>query len=51
MHISVFPSVRPGRFGHLLRPRRRDAEIAAIQAMADKNAGKYGIDIKIPKKE
>jgi hypothetical protein len=47
MHISVFPSVWPGRFGHLFRPRWRDAEIAAIQAMADK----YGIDIKIAKKE
>ena len=39
------------RFRHLFKPKRQDAEIAAIQTIADKNAEKYGIDIKIPKKE
>ena len=39
------------RFRHLFKPKRQDAEIAAIQAIADKNAEKYGIDIKINKKE
>ena len=37
------------RFRHLFKPKRQDAEIAAIQAIADKNAAKYGIDIKIKK--
>jgi pyruvate ferredoxin oxidoreductase beta subunit len=37
------------RFRHLFKPKRQDAEIAAIQAMADKNAEKYAIDIKIKK--
>jgi len=34
------------RFRHLFKPRRQDA---AIQAIADKNAAKYGIDIMIKK--
>jgi pyruvate ferredoxin oxidoreductase beta subunit len=33
------------RFRHLFRPERNEAEIAKIQAIADKNAKKYGIDI------
>ncbi|MCQ8894390.1 MAG: thiamine pyrophosphate-dependent enzyme [Methanolinea sp.] len=37
------------RFRHLFRPVRNDAEIAKIQAIADKNAEKFGIDIKIKK--
>ncbi len=37
------------RFRHLFKPQRRDEEIAKIQAIADRNAEKYGIDIK-PKK-
>ena len=37
------------RFRHLFKPKRQDAEIAAIQAMADKNAEKYAIDIKLKK--
>jgi pyruvate ferredoxin oxidoreductase beta subunit len=39
------------RFRHLFKPMQQDAEIAAIQAIADKNAEKYGIDIKIPPKK
>ena len=35
------------RFRHLFKPKRQDAEIAAIQAIADRNAEKYGIDIKL----
>jgi pyruvate ferredoxin oxidoreductase beta subunit len=38
------------RFRHLFKPARQDAEIAKIQAMADKNAEKYGLDIKPQKK-
>ena len=34
-----------------LQAKEADAEIAAIQTIADKNAEKYGIDIKIAKKE
>lgn len=37
------------RFRHLFRPEVNTEEIAKIQAIADKNAEKYGIDIK-PKK-
>jgi pyruvate ferredoxin oxidoreductase beta subunit len=37
------------RFRHLFKPQRQDAEIAAIQAIADRNAEKYGIDIKLKK--
>jgi len=37
------------RFRHLFKPDRRDAEIAQIQASADRNAEKYGIDIKLKK--
>ncbi|MBN1165760.1 MAG: pyruvate ferredoxin oxidoreductase [Methanospirillaceae archaeon] len=33
------------RFRHLFKPNRNDAEIAKIQAIADVNALKYGIDI------
>jgi pyruvate ferredoxin oxidoreductase beta subunit len=33
------------RFAHLFRPQRNDAEIAKIQAIADVNAEKYGIDL------
>ncbi|MDO9327036.1 MAG: pyruvate ferredoxin oxidoreductase, partial [Methanoregula sp.] len=39
------------RFRHLFKPTRQDAEIAVIQAIADKNAEKFGIDIKIPPKK
>jgi pyruvate ferredoxin oxidoreductase beta subunit len=39
------------RFRHLFKPKRQDAEIAVIQALADRNAEKFGIDIRIPKKE
>ncbi|MDD1673855.1 MAG: thiamine pyrophosphate-dependent enzyme [Methanomicrobiales archaeon] len=38
------------RFRHLFKPARQDTEIAKIQAMADKNAEKYGLDIKLQKK-
>jgi pyruvate ferredoxin oxidoreductase beta subunit len=34
------------RFRHLFKPKRNDEEIAKIQAIADANAAKYGIDIK-----
>ncbi len=37
------------RFRHLFKPKRNDAEIAKIQAMADRNAERYGIDIKLKK--
>jgi len=37
------------RFRHLFRPARQDAEIAKIQAIADANAEKFGIDIKLRK--
>jgi pyruvate ferredoxin oxidoreductase beta subunit len=39
------------RFRHLFKPKRQDAEIALIQAIADRNAEKYGIDIKLRKEE
>ncbi len=35
------------RFAHLFKPQRNDAEIAKIQAIADSNAEKYGIDLKL----
>ncbi|GLI47119.1 thiamine pyrophosphate-dependent enzyme [Methanoculleus bourgensis] len=35
------------RFRHLFRPTRLDAEIAKIQAIADANAERFGIDIKV----
>ena len=35
------------RFRHLFRPARLDAEIAKIQAIADANAERFGIDIKV----
>jgi pyruvate ferredoxin oxidoreductase beta subunit len=37
------------RFRHLFRPQRNDAEIAKIQAIADRNAEKFGIDIVLKK--
>ncbi|MCX6693851.1 MAG: thiamine pyrophosphate-dependent enzyme [Methanomicrobiales archaeon] len=37
------------RFRHLFKPKRNDAEIAKIQAIADRNAEKFGIDIKLKK--
>jgi pyruvate ferredoxin oxidoreductase beta subunit len=37
------------RFRHLFKPIRQDAEIAAIQAIADRDAEKYAIDIKLKK--
>ena len=37
------------RYRHLFKPKRQDEEIAAIQAIADKNAEKFGIDIKLKK--
>ncbi|HOS82926.1 MAG TPA: thiamine pyrophosphate-dependent enzyme [Methanolinea sp.] len=37
------------RFRHLFRPKRNDAEIAKIQAIADGNAQKFGIDINLKK--
>jgi pyruvate ferredoxin oxidoreductase beta subunit len=37
------------RFRHLFRPKRNDAEIAKIQAIADRNAEKFGIDINLKK--
>jgi pyruvate ferredoxin oxidoreductase beta subunit len=33
------------RFAHLFKPQRNDAEIAKIQAIADANAAKFGIDL------
>lgn len=33
------------RFAHLFRPERNEAEIAKIQAIADANAARYGIDL------
>jgi pyruvate ferredoxin oxidoreductase beta subunit len=39
------------RFRHLFKPKQQDAEIAAIQTIADRNAEKYGIDIKLPPKK
>ena len=37
------------RFRHLFKPVRQDAEIATIQAQADRNAEKFGLDIKVKK--
>jgi len=37
------------RFRHLFRPKRNDEEIQKIQAIADRNADRYGIDLKIKK--
>ncbi len=37
---------RQRRFRHLFKPVRRDDEIAKIQAIADRNAEKFGIDIR-----
>ncbi len=37
------------RFAHLFKPARNEVEIAKIQAIADANAAKYGIDIKLKK--
>jgi pyruvate ferredoxin oxidoreductase beta subunit len=37
------------RFRHLFKPTRQDAEIAVIQGIADRNAEKYAIDIKLKK--
>ena len=38
---------RQKRFRHLFRPARQDDEIAKIQAIADANAERFGIDIKV----
>ena len=37
------------RFRHLFKPNVNTSEIAKIQAIADKNAERYGIDLKIKK--
>jgi pyruvate ferredoxin oxidoreductase beta subunit len=37
------------RFRHLFKPKRNDEEIRKIQAIADRNADRYGIDLKIKK--
>ena len=37
------------RFRHLFKPARNDAEIAKVQAVADRNAERFGIDIKLKK--
>lgn len=37
------------RFRHLFKPSRNEAEIAKIQATADRNAERFGIDIKLRK--
>jgi pyruvate ferredoxin oxidoreductase beta subunit len=37
------------RFRHLFRPKRNDDEIGKIQAIADRNAEKFGIDIQLKK--
>jgi pyruvate ferredoxin oxidoreductase beta subunit len=39
------------RFRHLFRPQPNTEEIAKIQAIADTNAERYGIDIKLKPKE
>jgi pyruvate ferredoxin oxidoreductase beta subunit len=39
------------RFRHLFKPKVNTGEIAKIQAIADRNAEKYGIDIKLKKQE
>ncbi|MHC1627106.1 MAG: thiamine pyrophosphate-dependent enzyme [Methanoculleaceae archaeon] len=44
--LPVEEYLRPQkRFRHLFRPERLDDEIAKIQAIADRNAEKYGIDL------
>lgn len=37
------------RFRHLFKPKRNDPEIAKIQAIADRNAERFGIEIKLKK--
>jgi pyruvate ferredoxin oxidoreductase beta subunit len=37
------------RFRHLFKPKRQDAELATIQAIADRNAEKFALDIKLKK--
>ena len=37
------------RFRHLYKPQENKEEIAKIQAIADSNAAKYGIDIQLKK--
>jgi pyruvate ferredoxin oxidoreductase beta subunit len=37
------------RFRHLFKPTRNEAELQKIQAIADRNAERYGIDLKIKK--
>jgi pyruvate ferredoxin oxidoreductase beta subunit len=37
------------RFRHLFRPKRNEEEIQKIQAIADRNAVRFGIDLKIKK--
>jgi pyruvate ferredoxin oxidoreductase beta subunit len=37
------------RFRHLFRPDRNEEEIAKIQAIADRNAKKFGIDVVLKK--
>ncbi|MCK8519916.1 pyruvate ferredoxin oxidoreductase, partial [Methanoculleus sp. 7T] len=39
------------RFRHLYRPGRNEEEIAKIQAIADANAKKFGIDLNVKKEE
>ena len=38
------------RFRHLFKPKVNAEEIAKIQAIADKNAAKYDIDLKLKSK-
>lgn len=38
--------VQQKRFRHLFKPIRQEAEIAKIQAIADANAARYGLDLK-----
>ncbi|OPX71880.1 MAG: Pyruvate synthase subunit PorB [Methanoregulaceae archaeon PtaB.Bin152] len=37
------------RFRHLFKPKPNETEIAKIQAVADRNAERFGIDIKLKK--
>lgn len=37
------------RFRHLFKPKRQDEELAAIQAIADRNAAKFNLDITLKK--
>jgi len=41
--------VEQKRFRHLFKPKKNETEIAKIQALADRNAEKFGIDIKLKK--